>query len=114
MSERRRWILKGTPARRPGYPSDLVGATIFLCSAASDFVTGQTLAVDGGYLTGGSWVSEPGDEAALARALAQLTASPALRERIGEANRAKARTEYDEARMIERYRALYDGLIKQR
>jgi hypothetical protein len=34
-----------------------------------------------------------------------------LRKRIGEANRAKARAEYDEARMIERYRALYWGLM---
>lgn len=61
--ERRRWILRGTPARRPGYPADLIGATIFLCSAASDFVTGQTLAVDGGFLTGGSWERDPGDDA---------------------------------------------------
>jgi 2-deoxy-D-gluconate 3-dehydrogenase len=30
-------------------PSDLVGAAVFLASAASDFVTGQTLFVDGGY-----------------------------------------------------------------
>ncbi|MFM7321229.1 MAG: SDR family NAD(P)-dependent oxidoreductase [Armatimonadota bacterium] len=58
---RRRWIMERVPARRPGYPSDLVGATLFLCSPASDFVTGQTLAVDGGFLTGGSWEIEPGD-----------------------------------------------------
>jgi 2-deoxy-D-gluconate 3-dehydrogenase len=30
-------------------PSDLVGAAVFLASAASDFVTGQTLFVDGGF-----------------------------------------------------------------
>jgi NAD(P)-dependent dehydrogenase (short-subunit alcohol dehydrogenase family) len=30
-------------------PSDLLGAAIFLASAASDFVTGQTLFVDGGF-----------------------------------------------------------------
>jgi NAD(P)-dependent dehydrogenase (short-subunit alcohol dehydrogenase family) len=34
--------------RRDAYPADLVGALVFLCSQASDFVTGQTLAVDGG------------------------------------------------------------------
>ena len=34
--------------RRDGYPQDLVGALVFLASSASDFVTGQTLAVDGG------------------------------------------------------------------
>ncbi len=32
-------------------PSDLVGAAIYLASAASDFVTGQTLFVDGGFTT---------------------------------------------------------------
>jgi NAD(P)-dependent dehydrogenase (short-subunit alcohol dehydrogenase family) len=34
--------------KRDGYPEDLLGALIFLCSSDSDFVTGQTLAVDGG------------------------------------------------------------------
>ncbi len=55
----------------------------------------------------GPYLTDPGDEAALARAIAALAADPALRKRIGEANRAKARAEYDEARMIERYRAIY-------
>ncbi len=34
--------------KRDGHPQDLLGALIFLCAADSDFVTGQTLAVDGG------------------------------------------------------------------
>jgi NAD(P)-dependent dehydrogenase (short-subunit alcohol dehydrogenase family) len=34
--------------RRDQYPQDLTGALIFLASADSDFITGQTLAVDGG------------------------------------------------------------------
>jgi NAD(P)-dependent dehydrogenase (short-subunit alcohol dehydrogenase family) len=34
--------------RRDEYPEDLVGALIFLASPESDFVTGQTIAVDGG------------------------------------------------------------------
>lgn len=34
--------------QRDGLPEDLIGALIFLCSAESDFVTGQTIAVDGG------------------------------------------------------------------
>lgn len=42
-------IVTRTPANRWGRPDDLVGAAIFLASAASDFVTGTTLAVDGGY-----------------------------------------------------------------
>lgn len=34
--------------QRDGMPQDLLGAMVFLCSAASDFMTGQTLVVDGG------------------------------------------------------------------
>jgi NAD(P)-dependent dehydrogenase (short-subunit alcohol dehydrogenase family) len=34
--------------KRDGYPPDLVGALVFLASPDSDFMTGQTLAVDGG------------------------------------------------------------------
>ncbi len=34
--------------KRDEYPADLLGALIFLASAESDFVTGQTIAVDGG------------------------------------------------------------------
>jgi NAD(P)-dependent dehydrogenase (short-subunit alcohol dehydrogenase family) len=34
--------------KRDEYPEDLVGALVFLASADSDFVTGQTIAVDGG------------------------------------------------------------------
>jgi 2-dehydro-3-deoxy-D-gluconate 5-dehydrogenase len=33
-----------------GYPSDLVGAAVFLASPASDYLTGQRIVVDGGYL----------------------------------------------------------------
>jgi len=42
-------ILVRTPANRWGRPEDLMGTAIFLASAASDFVTGVTLPVDGGY-----------------------------------------------------------------
>src|SRR6185437_12925456 len=52
----------------------------------------------------------PGDEHALGEALATLAADPALRKRVGEANRTRARKEFDEATMIERYKALYWGL----
>lgn len=41
-------IVSTIPMGRLGYPSDLVGAMVFLASRASDFVTGQTLFVDGG------------------------------------------------------------------
>ena len=42
-------IRRKTPAGRWGEPEDLVGTAIFLSSAASDFVTGVQLPVDGGY-----------------------------------------------------------------
>jgi 2-deoxy-D-gluconate 3-dehydrogenase len=38
-----------TPAGRWGVPADLAGVAVFLASAASDFVTGVALPVDGGY-----------------------------------------------------------------
>ena len=42
-------VLARTPVGRWGNPSDLQGTAIFLASAASDFVTGVALPVDGGY-----------------------------------------------------------------
>jgi len=44
------WICRRTPAGRWGRPEELVGAAVFLASAASDFVNGQILYVDGGIL----------------------------------------------------------------
>ncbi|MCB2054446.1 MAG: glucose 1-dehydrogenase [Geminicoccaceae bacterium] len=38
-----------TPAGRWGVPADLAGTAVFLSSAASDFVTGTAIPVDGGY-----------------------------------------------------------------
>ncbi|WP_201274076.1 SDR family NAD(P)-dependent oxidoreductase [Microvirga brassicacearum] len=44
------WVRSRTPAGRWGEPDELVGAAIFLSSAASDFVNGQIIYVDGGLL----------------------------------------------------------------
>jgi 2-deoxy-D-gluconate 3-dehydrogenase len=44
-------ILGRIPAGRWGDPGDLGGAVVFLASAASDYVTGSTLPVDGGWLS---------------------------------------------------------------
>jgi NAD(P)-dependent dehydrogenase (short-subunit alcohol dehydrogenase family) len=41
-------VLQIRALRRDAYPADLLGALVFLASGESDFVTGQTLAVDGG------------------------------------------------------------------
>ncbi|MDX1341619.1 MAG: 2-dehydro-3-deoxy-D-gluconate 5-dehydrogenase KduD [Reinekea sp.] len=43
-------ILDRIPAARWGDPSDLAGPAVFLASAASDYVNGYTIAVDGGWL----------------------------------------------------------------
>ena len=40
--------IAGRAIERAQYPEDLVGAVMFLASAASDFMTGQTINVDGG------------------------------------------------------------------
>jgi 2-deoxy-D-gluconate 3-dehydrogenase len=42
-------VLARTPAGRWGVPDDLAGIAVFLASAASDFVTGAAIPVDGGY-----------------------------------------------------------------
>jgi len=43
-------ILARIPAGRWGTPRDLVGAVIFLSSAASDYVSGTVVTVDGGWM----------------------------------------------------------------
>lgn len=45
------YIISRTPAGRWGTPEDMVGAAVFLASAASDFVNGQLIYVDGGLVT---------------------------------------------------------------
>jgi 2-dehydro-3-deoxy-D-gluconate 5-dehydrogenase len=42
-------VLARTPAGRWGEPDDMAGTAVFLCSPASDFVTGAVLPVDGGF-----------------------------------------------------------------
>lgn len=47
---RNRQILERIPAARWGEPSDLAGAAVFLSSAASDYMHGHILVVDGGWM----------------------------------------------------------------
>jgi NAD(P)-dependent dehydrogenase (short-subunit alcohol dehydrogenase family) len=49
------WVKERTPAGRLGQRDDLIGAAIFLASAASNFVTGQVIYVDGGLTAGQIW-----------------------------------------------------------
>jgi 2-deoxy-D-gluconate 3-dehydrogenase len=42
-------VLSRTPAGRWGQPEEIAGTAVYLASRASDFVTGETIRVDGGY-----------------------------------------------------------------
>lgn len=60
-------VIARTPIGRIAEVADVVGPAIFLASAESDFLVGQTIVVDGGYLSSawpGAW--EPADEVPVA------------------------------------------------
>jgi gluconate 5-dehydrogenase len=45
------WVKSRTPAKRWGLPEELIGTAVFLASAASNYVNGQIIYVDGGMLS---------------------------------------------------------------
>jgi 2-deoxy-D-gluconate 3-dehydrogenase len=49
-AERAEEYLSAVPKGRVAEPEEIVGAVLFLSSSASDFITGQSIYVDGGYL----------------------------------------------------------------
>ena len=60
-----------------------------------------------------AYVSPPGDEAALAQALRSLATDERLRKAVGDANRVRARAEYDEKAMVAAYREVYAGALRR-
>ena len=48
--EKHRWVIDRTPMQRWGRVDDLAGVAVFLASDASDFITGELINVDGGWL----------------------------------------------------------------
>ena len=59
-------------------------------------------------------VVPPADAAALAAALRRLLADAALRTRLGEAGRQRARAEFEESLMITRYERLFENLLDKK
>jgi NAD(P)-dependent dehydrogenase (short-subunit alcohol dehydrogenase family) len=51
-------VLDRTPLRRFGEPEEIGQAVVFLASDAAAYITGQTLAVDGGWSIWGGWTPE--------------------------------------------------------
>jgi NAD(P)-dependent dehydrogenase (short-subunit alcohol dehydrogenase family) len=62
--EARRRRIERIPMGRFGEPEEVARAALFLASDDASYVTGHTLAVDGGYLAGGLWSGAPGRSAA--------------------------------------------------
>lgn len=53
--ERIRWVTEHVPQGKFGTPRDVASLAVFLASPAADYITGQTIPVDGGFLAGNPW-----------------------------------------------------------
>jgi len=57
--EMKQWLAQVQPNPRLGTPADIAGLSVFLSGPASDYVTGQLIASDGGYTTTAKWPFGP-------------------------------------------------------
>jgi 2-dehydro-3-deoxy-D-gluconate 5-dehydrogenase len=57
---RRRWVEEHVPQGHYGAPEDIAGLGLYLASPVSDYCTGQTFAVDGGFTAGSPWPNPDG------------------------------------------------------
>ncbi len=55
------WLAGAQPNPRMGRPEDIAPLAVFLSSAGSDYITGQTIYVDGGYSTTAVWPFQPAE-----------------------------------------------------
>jgi 2-deoxy-D-gluconate 3-dehydrogenase len=53
--ERRKWVEDHVPQGKYGLPQDIADMALYLASEASNYVTGQTFPVDGGFTAGNPW-----------------------------------------------------------
>ncbi len=52
------WLRARIPQRRPAERDELTGIALLFASRASSYITGQNIAVDGGFMAGGSWIHD--------------------------------------------------------
>lgn len=57
--EMQAWLTSILPARRLGSPEEIAPLAVFLAGRGSDYITGQLIAVDGGYSTTAIWPLQP-------------------------------------------------------
>ena len=55
----RSWGEQRVALNRLGTPEDLVGTAVYLAASASDYVSGQCIYVDGGFMAGDDWPLPP-------------------------------------------------------
>lgn len=53
--QRAKWLLDRIPAKRGGTPEDMMSTVLLMAGPGAAYLNGQTIAVDGGFLAGGSW-----------------------------------------------------------